>query len=66
MWRDLESKAFVGIAAAGKLHGLSTIRFNHNLFQQGKLGRDVELQNTHIVLLKYPRDVRLVIMLFSL
>ena len=29
----------------------------HNRFQQSKLGRDVELQNTHIVLFKSPRDV---------
>ena len=30
---------------------------HHNLFHQSKLGRDVELQNTHIVLFKSPRDV---------
>ena len=29
----------------------------HNLFHQSKLGRDVELQNSHIVLFKSPRDV---------
>ena len=29
-----------------------------NLFHQSKLGRDVELQNTHTVLFKSPRDVR--------
>ena len=29
----------------------------HNHFHQSKLGRDVELQNTHIVLFKSPRDV---------
>ena len=29
----------------------------HNVFLQSKLGRDVELQNTHIVLFKSPRDV---------
>ena len=28
-----------------------------NIFHQSKLGRDVELQNTHIVLFKSPRDV---------
>ena len=27
------------------------------MFHQSKLGRDVELQNTHIVLFKSPRDV---------
>ena len=52
------SKAFVDIATAGKHRGLSTIYIKYNLFHQSKLGRDVELQNTHIVLFKYPRDVR--------
>ena len=51
------SKAFVDIANAGRHRGLSTIYIKHNLFHQSKLGRDVELQNTHIVLFKSPRDV---------
>ena len=51
------SKAFVDIAIAGRHRGLSTIYTKHSLFHQSKLGRDVELQNTHIVLFKSPRDV---------
>ena len=51
------SKAFVDNAAAGRQRGLSTIYIKQNLFHQSKLGRDVELQNTHIVLFKSPRDV---------
>ena len=51
------SKAFVDIATAGRHRGLSTIYFKHNLFHQSKLGKDVELQNTYIVLFKSPRDV---------
>ena len=51
------SKAFVDIATAGRHRGLSTIYIKHNLFHQSKLGRDVELQNTHIVLFKCPRHV---------
>ena len=51
------SKAFVDIATAGRHWGLSTIYIKHNFFHQSKLGRDVELQNTHIVLFKSPRDV---------
>ena len=51
------SKAFVDIATAGRHRGLSTIYIKHNLFHQSKIGRDVELQNTHIVLFKSPRDV---------
>ena len=51
------SKAFVKVATAGRHRGLSTIYIKHNLFHQSNLGRDVELQNTHIVLFKSPRDV---------
>ena len=53
------SKAFVDIAIAESHWGLSTIYIKHNLFHQCKLGGDLELQNTHIVLLvfKSSRDV---------
>ena len=51
------SKVFVDIATAGRHRGLSTIYIKHNLFHQSNLGTDVELQNTHIVLFKSPRDV---------
>ena len=51
------SKAFVGITIAGRYQGLSTIYIKHNVFHQSRLGRDVELQNTHIVLFKSPREV---------
>ena len=50
------SKAFVNNATAGRNRGLSTTYIKHNLFHQSKLGRDVELQNTHLVLFKSPRD----------
>ena len=52
------SKTFVDLATAGRHRGLSTIYIKHNLFHQSKLERDVELQNTHTVLFKSPRDVR--------
>ena len=55
--QSCNSKAFVDIATAGRHRGLSTIYINHKLFHQSKLGRDVELQSTHIVLFKSPRDV---------
>ena len=51
-----DSKAFVDIATARRHRSLRTIYIKHNLFHQSKLGRDVELQNTHIVLFKSPRD----------
>ena len=43
------------IATAGRHRRFSTIK--HNLLYQSKQGRDVELQNTHIVLFKSPRHV---------
>ena len=51
------TEAFVGIPTTGKHRGLSTNYIKHNFFHQSKLGRNVELQNTHIVLFKSPRDV---------
>ena len=51
------SKAFVDLATAGRHRGPSTIYIKHNLFHRSKLGRDVELQNTHIVLFKSPREL---------
>ena len=48
------SKAFVDIATAGRHCGYSTSYINHTLFHQSKLGRDVEIQNTHIVVFKSP------------
>ena len=51
------SKVFVDITTAGRHRGLSTIYIKHNLFHQSKLGRDVELENTHIVPFKSPCDV---------
>ena len=50
------SKAFVDFATAGRDPGLNTVHMKHNHFHQIKLGRDAELQNTHIVLFKSPRD----------
>ena len=51
------SKQFIKIAIAGRHRGLNSIIIKLNLFRQSKLGRDVELQNTHIFLFKPPRDV---------
>ena len=51
------SMEFVDIATAGRHRGFSTIYIKHNFFHQSKLGRHVELQSTHIVPFKSPRDV---------
>ena len=53
-----KSKVFVDIAAEGTHWGLRTIDIKHKSFHQSKPGLDVELQNTHIVLLNSPRDVK--------
>ena len=52
-----KSKDFVDIATVRRHRDLSTIYIKHNVFHQSKLGRDVELQNTHIVLFKSSPDV---------
>ena len=52
-----DSKTFVDIATARRHWGLGTIYINQNHLHQSKLGRYVELQKTHIVLFKSPRDV---------
>ena len=51
------SKAYFNIATDGRHRGLSTTYIKHNLYHQSKRGRDVELQNTPIVLFKFLRYV---------
>ena len=51
------SKDNVKISTSGRHKGLSTIYIKHNLFHQSRLGRNIELQNTHILLFRSPRDV---------
>lgn len=53
-----KSKEFVKLATAGRHKGLHVVYVKHNLFHKSSLGRDVELQNTHVVLFKSPRDVQ--------
>ena len=50
------SKQFVKVASAGRHRQPNTIYIKHNLFHQSEFGRDVELQNSHIVVFKSPRD----------
>jgi hypothetical protein len=51
------SRDFEKIATAGRHRKFNVIYITHNLFHKSPLGRDVELQNTHIILFKSPRDV---------
>ena len=57
------SKEIVDKATTGRHRRFSTIYIKHDLFHQSKRGRDVELQNTHIVLFKSPRDLHQVAIL---
>ena len=50
-------KEFLDIATAGRHCGFINKYIKHNLIHQSKVRSDVELQSTHIVLLKSPRDV---------
>ena len=51
------SKEFVDFATAGRHRGFCTINLKHILFHQSELGSNVELQSTHIIPFKSPRDV---------
>ena len=52
-------KESVDIATAGRHRGISTIYIEHNLFHQSKIGRDVELQNTHTLLFSSHLEMRI-------
>ena len=53
-----KNNRFEKIATSGRHKKLSVIYIKHNLFHKSALGRDIELQNTHIVLFKSPRDIQ--------
>ena len=57
LWRDLQFRGFFEIAIAGRHRCLSTIYIKRNLFHQSKLGRNLELQNTHYIRFKSARNV---------
>ena len=58
------SHIFEKIATGGRHLGFSAIYIKHNLFHQSqRKGRDIELQLTHIVLFKSPRDVQQIVTL---
>ena len=55
--KKCKSEAFVDFATAERQRKLSTTYKNNNLFHQSKLGPDVELQDSLIVLFESCRDV---------
>ena len=52
-----KSSEFVKLATAGRHRNLNVIYIKHNLYHKSPKGRDAELQLTHLVLFKSPRDV---------
>ena len=54
----LNDKEFSKLATAGRHKKISVIYVKHNLFQQSKWSRTIDLNTTHIILFKSPRDVQ--------
>ena len=51
-------KEFSKLAAAGRHRIIRVIYVKHNLFQQSKWSRTIDLNTTHIILFKSPRDIQ--------
>ena len=51
-------KEFSKLATAGRHRNISVIHVKHNLFQQSKWSRTIDLNTTHIILFKSPRDIQ--------
>ena len=51
------SKGFIDVSTACRHRRVSFECMTHHLLCQGRLGRDVELLNTRLVLVKFPHDV---------
>ena len=51
-------KEFVRLATAGRHRGIGVIYVKHNLFQQSRWSRTTDLNTSHIILFKSPRDVQ--------
>ena len=53
-----KEKDFIRLATAGRHRGIDVIYVNHNLFQQSRWSRTIDLNTSHIILFKSPRDVQ--------
>ena len=49
---------FVKLAPAGRHKNVHVIYVKHNLFQQSKQSRTIDLKTTHLILFKSPRDIQ--------
>ena len=52
------SKEFVDLATSGRHKKRHVIYVKHNLYQQSKFSRTIDLNTTHIILFKSPRDIQ--------
>ena len=53
-----QEKEFVKLAVAGRRKKVDCIFVKHNLFHQSKWSRTIDLNTTHIILFKSPRDLQ--------
>ena len=51
-------KHFIKLATAGANKYVHVIYVKHNLFQQNKQSRTIDLNTTHLILFKSPRDIQ--------
>ncbi len=49
-------KRFLKLAVSGRHKKVGIIYVKHNLFHQSKQSKTIDLQNTHVILFKSPRD----------
>ena len=51
-------KEFVKLATAGRHKNINVIYIKHNIYQQSKWSRTIDLNTTHIILFKSSRDIQ--------
>ena len=51
-------KEFAKLATAGRHRGLDVNYVKHNLFQQSRWSQTIDLNTSHIILFKSPRDIQ--------
>lgn len=56
-----DDKRFAKIATSGRHRKLHVIFVKHNLFHQSKNSRTIDLNTTHVILFKSPRDVNQIV-----
>ena len=55
---NFNDKEFSKLATAGRHKNISVIYIKHNLSQQSKRSRTIDLNTTHIILFKSTRDIQ--------